>query len=191
MAYVQNGETVKVVGTIVPMEELLVAPLSQRECAHYFVEVEQKKSSGKNSHWDTIIQREVTSKFLIRDEDHYALIYGHRVKSNIVIDRNYTSGTFNDATEVLEDYLREHGHQSEGFLGFNKSLRYKEGVLEANESISVLGVGNWKSAKELGLPEKYDKVLVITAANGEYVYISDDPETTAESRTGSWDLSTK
>lgn len=188
MAYIKDGEEAKVVGTIVPMEELLVAPLSQRNCVHYFVEVEHHRSNGKNSKWDTIIQEEITSKFLIQDEDRYALVYGERVRSNITIDKNYTSGTFNDATEVLEDYLQAHGHESEGLLGFNKTMRYKEGVLEANEAISVFGVANWKTGKELGLPKKFDKVLVITAAINDYVYLSDDTETTTEIRKGSWAL---
>jgi hypothetical protein len=174
----RTGETAKIVGTIVPVDEVMIAPLSKRECSHYFVEVEQKKSSGKSSHWDTIIQKEITSRFLIKDGEHYAFIHDHRVMSNIVVDKNYSSGTFKDATDLLESYLREHGYESENWLGWNKTIRYEEGVLEPNEQVSVLGTGNWKSAKDLALPEEYGKVLAISAADDKYVYLSDDPETT-------------
>jgi len=33
------------------------------------------------------------------------------------------------------------GFKSEGFLGFNKSIRYKEGILENGEEIAVFGKG--------------------------------------------------
>ncbi|MCB0755935.1 MAG: hypothetical protein H6603_06595 [Flavobacteriales bacterium] len=178
--YVRTGETVKIVGTVVPLEKLLVAPLSKRPCAHYFVKVEEKRSSGKNSHYHTIIEQEITSKFLIQDGEHYAIIDAYHVQSNIMIDANYSSGTFNDATPMLEDFLRQHGHESEGFLGFNKSMNYEEGILEPGEEIAVLGVGQWKSAQEVGLPAKYGHVLVISAADGEHVYVSDNPETTEQ-----------
>jgi hypothetical protein len=178
IAQVKNGETVKVVGTIFPIDKELTAPLSKRKCSHYFVNVEQKKKSGKHSHWEEIIREEETSKFLVKDGERYAYIHDHRIMSNIVIDENYSSGTFNDPTVLLDNYLAEHGHKSEGFFGFNKSLKYEEGILESGEQVSVLGEGNWQDADQLGLPAEYGKVLSISAADDLYVYLSDDPETT-------------
>ena len=70
------------------------------------------------------------------------------------------------------------GFKSEGFLGFNKSIRYKEGILENGEEIAVFGKGKWIAAKLLDLPEKYGKVLEITSNENEAIYLSDDPQTT-------------
>ncbi len=174
----RNGEIAKIVGDILPIEEPLQAPLSHRECSYYFVLVEQKKSSGKSSHWKTIIEKEVSNKFLIKDGEHYALINDHRIMSNIVIDRKFTSGLFDDATERLKAYLKKHGHDDEGFLGFNKEIRYNEGILENGERVAVLGKGHWESAETHNLPAEYGQILVITAADKEHIYLSDEPETT-------------
>jgi len=70
----KDGAIAKIIGTIEFVDPPLLAPLSYRKCALYYVHVEEKVSSGKNSHWDTIIEKRISSKFLIKDGDHYAYI---------------------------------------------------------------------------------------------------------------------
>lgn len=174
----KDNEIAKITGNVELIEEPLIAPLSGRKCALYYIHVEQKVSSGKHSRWDTIIEEEVSSRFLIKDDDHYAFINDTNLKCHIVQDKSYTSGLFNDATENLKKYLCEKGYESEGFLGFNKTIRYEEGVFEIGEEIAVFGKGIWKDVEDLNLPKKYRRVLEITSNNDEAVYISDDPSTT-------------
>jgi hypothetical protein len=172
-----NGDIAKVVGKIEFVSRPLVAPLSNRPCAYYHVMVEQQVSTGKSSHWKTIITEENTGTFVIRDGKYCAHVNSEKIKSYIVDDRKYSSGFLNDASEVLENYLNSHGEKSENFLGLNKTIRYKEGVLEAGEYIAVMGRGEWKSAAQEQLPDSYDKVLVITSTETDAVYLSDDPDT--------------
>ncbi len=174
----RNGDVAKIVGQVEFVEKPLISPLAKRKCAYYYIHIEQQVSSGKSTRWKTIIEEEVSSKFLIRDGDHYAFINDDKLKSYIVQDRSFSSGFFNDTTLELENFLTLRGHKSENFLGFNKTLRYKEGILENEEKIAVFGKGIWKDATELELPKKYGKVLAITANNGTPIYLSDDPNTT-------------
>ena len=171
-----DGESAKIIGKVEFVDEPLLSPLSGRECAYYYIHVEQKVSTGKSSHWKTVIEEEKSCKFVIREGINCAYLSSHKIKSYIVQDKNYTSGVFNDATEHLEKYLNAKGFKSEGFLGLNKTLRYKEGVLENGEEIAVFGKGEWKDVNELGLPDKYGRVLAITSPDGEAVYLSDDPK---------------
>ena len=172
-----NGEIAKVVGEVEFISNPLVAPLSERKCAYYHVLVEQQVSSGKSSHWNTIIEEERTGTFVIRDGKYCAHINSSKIKSYIVEARKYHSGFLNDSTEILEKFLNDHGIESENFLGLNKTIRYREGVLEEGEHIAAMGKGEWKSAVQEQLPETYDKVLVITSTDEEDVYLSDDPDT--------------
>jgi hypothetical protein len=172
-----NGDIAKVVGTVEFVGEPLLAPLSKRSCAYYYVLVEQHVSSGKNSHWKKIIEEEVSGKFVIRDGRHSALIDGSHVKSYIVQDKTYNSGFLNDAKTHLEVYLRKHGIDSTGLFGLNKTIRYKEGVLEKGELIAVVGIGEWRAPQELELPESFGKILQITSTDEQPIYLSDDPET--------------
>ncbi len=172
-----TGDIAKVVGKVECIGEPLTAPLSGRRCAHYTVLVEEKVSTGKSSHWKTLVEEEVAGKFVIRDGRYVAYIDSQIVRSYIVEDRQYKSGFGEDATAVLEQYLNAHGQKSEGVFGWNKTLRYKEGVLEEGELIAVIGRGEWKNSENLNLPDTYDRVLVLKSTEKEPVYLSDDPDT--------------
>jgi len=172
-----SGDIAKVVGKVEFVGEPLIAPLSGRRCAHYYVLVEEKVSSGKSSHWNTLIEEEVAGKFVIRDGRHCAHINNQNVKSYLVEDKQYASGFGNDAAPELERYLIAHGQKSEGVFGWNKTIRYKEGVLEEGELIAAVGRGEWKSAEQAQLPDTFERVLEISATEKEPVYLSDDPET--------------
>jgi hypothetical protein len=174
---ITSGETAKVTGNIQITGEPLIAPLSGRKCALYYILIEEKVHSGKSSHWDTLIEEEVTGSYVIRDGRNYAYINSKDIKSYIVQDRNFSSGFMEDATEVLEKYLSHHGKKSEGFLGFNKTIRYKEGVLEEGEMIAVIGKGTWRNPEQLNLNFSAGRILEITGSKEEPVYLSDDPET--------------
>ena len=178
IAEFKSGDVAKIVGKVEFVDEPLIAPLSKRKCSLYYIQVKQKVSSGKSSHWKTIIEETVSCKYVIKEDDSYAYINDKFPKCYIVQDRNYSSGFMNDAEEDIEKYLISKGHKSEGFLGLNKTLRYKEGVLEDGEEIAVFGKGDWEDAAKLNLPEKYGRVLVITSTNDEAVYLSDDTSTT-------------
>ena len=177
-----NDDTARITGIVELVGEPLVAPLSKRICAYYHVLVEIKKSTGNNRRWQTHIEEEESGKFLIKNEFGYAYINANKIKSYIVKDKNYSSGFFNDAKKHLENYLASHGKESEGLLGFNKTLRYKEGILEPDEKVAVLGKGQWKDAEVLGLPEKYGRVLEMSNYIKNEVYLSDDPDTTSNKK---------
>ena len=180
-----DGDVAKFTGIIESVDAPLISPLSHRACTHYSVLIEQKVSSGKSSSWKTIIEKSDSNTFIIRGENACAYINGGRQKRHIVMDREFSSGFMDDAKLHLQDYLKKHGHTSENFMGMNKTLRYKEGVLELGEKVAVLGKGEWKSPEELKLPKELGKVLAITDTNDDYVYFTDEVETTriAEQKT--------
>lgn len=180
LEHFRDGEVGKVVGQVQLVDEGLRAPLSDRRCAYYHVLVEQKVSSGKSSHWKKLIEEEVADKLVLRSGANYAFVRRGNIESLIVKDRSYSSGFMNDAAEHLEWYLNSKGILSENMLGFNKTIRYREGVLEEGEEVAVLGQGVWKSAETLELPETYGQVLEICSSADLPVYLSDDPSTTVE-----------
>ncbi len=170
----KNGEFGKVIGNVRFVDKPLTAPFSNRKCAFYDVEVEHKKSNGKNSYWDTIISERKHVSYLIKQDEHYAFINHKSLICYLVKDKNYSSGFGNDAEKHLEKFLNRHNAQSEGFFGMNRTLRYNEGILEENEEVAIFGEGNWKEASELGLPVSYGKVLEISAPVDDKVYLTDD-----------------
>lgn len=172
-----TGDIAKIVGHVEIAGDALIAPLSGRKCAYYHVLVEQLVSSGKSSYWKKLIEEEVSGTFVIRDGRYRAHIdRGSNLKTYLIQDKEYSSGLGNNATERLENYLQANGTESENWLGFNKKLRYKEGVLEQGECMAVVGRGEWRFAREMSLRESFGKILVISSTDKEPVYLSDDPD---------------
>jgi hypothetical protein len=68
IANFKEGELARIVGTVEFVDAPLLSPLSNRECSYYHVLIEQEVGSGKNSKWKTIIEEEISNKFLIREE---------------------------------------------------------------------------------------------------------------------------
>lgn len=176
MAEFQNGDMAKVIGSVHAIENHLIAPLSGRKCVQYHIVIEKARSNEDGDTWTTIVDEFVKSKFTITDRKNHAYINDMNVKHYIVKDKEYSSGFLKDATLPLEKYLSSKKISVEGVLGFNKKLRYKEGILAPNEKVAALGQGNWKSAQDLNLPEFYKNILEITATEKHPVYLSDHEE---------------
>ncbi len=176
IANFKDDEIAKVRGEVKFVKEPLTAPLSGRACAHYRVVVEEQRKSGKSRSWHTIIEEEQSSNFLVKEGSHYALMDHKNRKSYLVPDAKYDSGFLNDATPHLEAFLNKYGHKSEGFFGMNKTIRYREGVLEEGELVAVTGLGRWMDAASFNLDLETDKILVLVAPEGDEIYLSDDPD---------------
>ncbi|HEY6159952.1 MAG TPA: hypothetical protein VI112_01980 [Bacteroidia bacterium] len=173
---VKDGEVAKVVGRVVFPGRTLSAPLSKRKCSYFHVLVEVHHGKGG---WQTLIEEEKAGDVVLQDGKYYAVVQTGKVNTFLVADKEYSSGTFNDASEVLEKYLGTHGQRSTDFLGFNRSLRYKEGVLEKNEVAAVLGKARWANKWDSRLNIPAEKVLILEPSDTEPVYMSDAEEATS------------
>ncbi|HTF03894.1 MAG TPA: hypothetical protein VK826_07710 [Bacteroidia bacterium] len=171
-----TGENGKVVGKVIFAGETLQAPLSKRKCAAYHVVVQEYRQHGKSGSWHTIIEEEKRGDLVLHDGIGYAFIEPHNIQSFLVQDASFSSGTFNDASHELEGYLAQHGRKSTGLLGFNKSIRYREGVLEENEIVAAVGCGTWSTARQKNVRISGDRLLVIGVNEKGKLYLSDDPD---------------
>lgn len=177
----REGTPAKVVGKLVYDEHTLTAPLSGRACAYYEVVVEERVSRGDTSSWRQIIKDVEFADFVLEDSSGSAVVRMQAAQVLVVKDSHAKSGTFDDATEVEEAFLRKHHRESKGWV-FNKALRYKEGVLEQGEEVAVLGHGTWEAnPDQSAVPGNYRETarrLVMRSGKDAPLYVSDDPSTT-------------
>lgn len=171
---VQENVYSKIVGKAKFVKEPLIAPLSGRTCVFYQIVVEQKR--GKNG-WNKLVDQTITQDFFIESRGEMAVVKLKQAGANKIIlldkDRNMSSGTFKDANHRLETYLKNHGTKSTNFLGLNKTLRYKEGIIEPNEDIVVMGVAEWKTLKEPIAGYNYSKVLTLNGNKDQKLLVTD------------------
>lgn len=164
----KNGQRGKIVGKLDFFDAPLISPLTGRECSYYHVVIKEHRRRGKSSSWVTIIDERRNVDFMIQEGEYSALVSSQNIQGMLVKDGKFKSGTFNDATPHLNAFLERHGRSSTGMLGFNKSLKYHEGILEKGEEVAVLGTGMWENSES--------KVLLVNA-DQEPVYVSDHHRT--------------
>ena len=175
----KTNELTKVTGKALHVKSPLIAPLSGRKCVFYSINIEKRVSSGKSSHWKTVIKEEKTQEFFINNNGDFVIVRPTQSPKNylsyLVKDKKAASGTFNDPTPEFESLLKEYNIDPVNFLGFNKRLRYSEGVIEIGEKITVAGIAKWKTLSE-PIPEyPYSKIAELVSADKEKIIITDLP----------------
>lgn len=135
---VSAGAVARIEGKVRVLGEPLRAPFSGRFCVFYEAIVEERRSNGKSSSWVTIIREVQANDFLLDDGTALARVESAGLRVVAVKDSERTSGVLNDASADLEAFLAKHGRKSQGWV-FNKTLRYREGVFEPGERVTVLG----------------------------------------------------
>lgn len=175
IANLQENRIAKIIGSAVPIAEVLSAPLSHRKCVYYKVIVQEERG-GKNKTWRTIIEDEKSQNFIVESRSGKAIVKMINYKSHFIEDKKFRSGTFNDPTLNLEQYLELFGKKSTNFIGFNKKMRYKEAVIEIDEKIAVLGHVKYENSNSYGVASNYSKIPVIQTKGKVLLMLSDDPK---------------
>jgi hypothetical protein len=139
IAELREGRTGRLVGRV-GEGETLQAPFTGRSCVFYEATVEEYRSSGKTGSWRQVIREARGVSFVLDDGTGRAIVDPGGARVDVDIDMTTRSGTFDDATPIEEQFLTRHGLRSTGWV-MNKSLRYREGVIEIGETIAVMGQG--------------------------------------------------
>lgn len=179
----RQNEVSKLYGKALHVKEPLIAPYSKRKCIFYQIKIQQKVNSGKSSHWKTLIEEEQMQEFFLENNGDMVIIkpikHPKNYKCFLVKDKKQNSGTFNEASPKFKALLKSYNIESTNWLGFNKKLRYEEGVIEIGEYIIVAGVAKWRSLSE-PLPEyPYSKIAELESDEKQKLLITDLPETFA------------
>ncbi len=182
----RTNELSKVSGKALHVKEPLLAPYSERKCVFYQIKIEQKVNSGKSSHWKTLVEEEKSQEFFVETNSDFVIVKPTDVPLNyityLVKDKKQSSGTFNDPTPKFEALLRRYNIESQTFFGFNRQLRYREGIIEIGEQITVAGIAKWRSLSE-PLPDyPYSKIAELTDDMNTKLIITDLTEVLPQNR---------
>lgn len=135
-----EAEPGKIVGVLSYVGEPLQSPLTGRTCGCYEIRVEEYKSLGNAGlgRWQTVIHEIRGHEFMIEDGTGRAIIDPSNPDGVIEIDHRSASGDSDKPTFRAREYLESHGISHRGRL-FDKTLRYREGILERGETVAVMG----------------------------------------------------
>lgn len=175
----RTNELTKLSGKVLQVQEPFVSPFSKRKCVAYIFEVKQKVSSGKNSHWKTLLKKEDIQDFFVEKDGELVMVKPSLEMSNyysyMVEDKSVSSGTFNNPTPEFKKVLDDFGIESETWLGFNKTLKYSERIIEIGETVTVGGLAKWKVLKEPIKGYNYSKIAALESNDKQKLIITDLP----------------
>lgn len=153
----------------------LRSPFSGKDCVYYRYRIEEYKKRGKHSKW-VVIDRGVTMDyFYLEDETGKVLIDPKEAEIDIPLDFEFSSSLGRDPPEEIKNFLKNKGMSFEGFLGMNKSMRYREYFIEPGDKLYVLGTAGDNPFVKEGSSQKNEADIMIQKGKSFY-YISDKGE---------------
>lgn len=176
----RTNQPTKVTGKVLQVKKAFVAPYSKRKCVAYIFEIKQRVSTGKSSHWKTLVKKEDIQDFFIEQNGNLVMVKPSRETNNylsyMVEDEKKASGSFNDPTPEFKKILDSFGVESKNWFGFNKPLKYTERIIEIGETITVAGIAKWKILKEPMEGYNFSKIAALENSNEQKLIITDHPD---------------
>ncbi|MEZ4402606.1 MAG: GIDE domain-containing protein [Kofleriaceae bacterium] len=138
IAQAAEGVPIRIAGVVQP-GETLTAPLTGRVCVLFEMVVEEHVSNGKSGSWRQRAREVHGVPFAVVDGTGRALIDPRAAQLDVHIDTTTKSGSFDDPTPAERAVLARYQVAGQGWV-FNKKLRYREGVFEVGERVTITGV---------------------------------------------------
>jgi hypothetical protein len=125
---IKDGTVPKIVGTMLPVGQPLISPVSGRRCAYYFTVVEMNGVEViRESRWQDFAVDDGTGKALVRIDKAMVLV-------------RYNFHTLDAPTPEVEAFLRRHDRVlNKGKYGYMSELRFTEGVVEMGKEVTLVG----------------------------------------------------
>lgn len=140
----REGQLVKIVGWVEPLQESTTSPLTDRTCVYYSIIVEEK--SGRRG-WRTILREERGVDFGIRDTSGLARVRPsdpEPAQSALLADETREISAFLQDDERLARFLVARGRPTRGAF-LQRNIRAREAILVAGKPLAVAALARWES----------------------------------------------
>jgi hypothetical protein len=132
-------EQVEVVGNA-DGDSVLQSPIRKQACVLWQIQVDELRSSGKNSRWVTVYNNRSTTPFDVYDASGRVRVQpGAQTELWLNTDQQQTSGLFSALDEQTQSVLNELNITTKGLLNMNKRMRVYECYIEKGDQVFLLG----------------------------------------------------
>jgi hypothetical protein len=152
------------------------SPFTEKDCVYYQFTIEEYRQSGKNAHWVTIKKGEQRTVFYLKDDTGMVLVDPTGASIQATKDFECQSGLGRDPPESVIRFLSSQNIAFEGFLGANKTMRYRETFIAPNDSLYIMGTAGENRLKNQASADHVDNIMIQKGVNEKQYYISDKSE---------------
>ena len=136
--------TVEIEAKIKPYKKILISPLTQTPCVYYEYKIQEKRGSGKNSHWVTVSSGNSRSiPFIIDDQSGKVLVNPKKAEFHIPKDFNVMGiRNLGKKQEMIKEFMRKNGiHFESKIFGLSVygTYSFEESFITEDEDIYVIG----------------------------------------------------
>jgi hypothetical protein len=168
---------VEIFGQVIPIkEQIFRSPFTDKECVYYQFTIEEYRSSGKNSNWVTIKKGEQKGLFYLKDDTERVMINPTGATIEARKDFEYQSGLGKDPPEQVIRFLSANNLAHEGFLGLNKTMRYRETIISPDDTLYIMGTAGENPFNKEVTANHVDSIMIQKGKNEKQYYISDKSE---------------
>jgi hypothetical protein len=165
---------VEISGRVKEHISLLVSPFSLASCVYYNYKVEELRSHGKSSSWDTIAEKSSKEEFYVEDDSGKILVNPVGAELHLKPDFSYNMCMFNSAQEEkFKAGLDKIGINYSGWL-FDKKLRCTEICIMPDDKVFIFGTAQTRINQESSPDNPAN--LHIASCRGSYFVLSDYSE---------------
>jgi len=168
---------VEIFGQVIPIkEQIFRSPFTDKECVYYQFTIEEYRSSGKNSNWVTIKKGEQKGLFYLKDDTGRVMIKPTGATIEARKDFEYQSGLGKDPSEQVIRFLSANNLAHEGFLGLNKTMRYRETIISPYDTLYIMGTAGENPFNKEVTANHVDSIMIQKGKYEKQYYISDKSE---------------
>lgn len=166
-----------VVGRIVGVagyleEQTLIAPLSGRTCAAWFVRIGGADSRVRGH--TAIIEARRAASFTVSDATGRAVVHADDTSLLLAFDVTETLGIARRPPKRLVQFLREQGSQGSG-IGHDWRMGWQEGIIAEGQRVAVVGRGRREIdpvAGEGGYRKAATRLVMRRSGEDEELFVS-------------------
>ena len=127
------------------VEARLIAPVTGRSCAAWFVRVAGAESHRRGE--ITVIEARGAAPFTVGDETGQAIVHADDDSLLLAFDVTETLGAFRKPPPRLLGFLREHGKEGRK-VAIDWRLSWQEGIVAEGQRVAVVGRGRRETDPE-------------------------------------------
>ncbi len=159
-----------------PLKQFLISPFQGKKCLWYKYTIEEYHKTEDSDYWKTIKMGEERIPFYVKDNTGTVLVDPKGARIELPIDYEHRSGFRREAPKRIATFCQKQNVKTKGWF-FNKTLRYREYILQPNDQLYIIGTAGDNPYVEDATGQKNeDDIMIQKGENEKFYYISDQPE---------------
>jgi len=169
-----DGDSGKIIGKVIPLDNPLIAPLTNKKCVYYYATIKQNAQGEHGPTLKVIADEKKSCEFLVADDTGLAKFYFEGAKLFIKDGITVKTGMFNNTKGNTNSFLNKHGISTGFFSRFGRKYTVSENVVVIGKGVAISGQGKWDATTDPIEKRTNPNTLIFRHSEEAPLHLSDD-----------------